>query len=101
MRSTALVNVGTGVDAVAPGRAGRLRIVVLPSDTPYGPWSSRTPVCSPSTGTTPTYAQTVVARGACDLDVVVVNRTPTSMDRLMRDASATVPLFRDADLSRG
>lgn len=77
------------------------RVVVMSSPTPYGPWASRTLFRSPSTESTPTYAPTVVARGASSHDVVVVNRTSTSMDRLMRDAAVAVPLFRDADLGRG
>ncbi len=77
------------------------RVVVMSSAAPYGPWTTRTLFRSPSTATTPTYAPTVVARGASAHDVVVVNRTSTSMDRLMRDATVAVPLFRDADLSRG
>ncbi len=77
------------------------RVVVMSSATPYGPWTSRTLFRSPSTATRPTYAPTVVARGRSAHDVVVVNRTSTSMDRLMRDATVAVPLFRDADLSRG
>jgi hypothetical protein len=75
------------------------RVVVMSSTTPYGPWTTRVLLRSPSTPTSPTYAPSVVAvapgRGA----VVVVSRTSTSLAQLMRDASASRPAFYDVDLS--
>ncbi len=75
------------------------RVVVMSSTTPYGPWTTRVLLRSPSTPTSPTYAPAVVAvapgRGA----VVAVSRTSTSLAQLMRDASASRPAFYDVDLS--
>ncbi|MCA0332246.1 MAG: hypothetical protein LCI03_20470 [Actinobacteria bacterium] len=75
------------------------QVVVMSSETPYGPWRTRTLFSSPSTGTSPTYSPTVVAAGGGTRAVVAVSRTSTSLAVLMRDASASRPAFYDVDLA--
>jgi hypothetical protein len=75
------------------------RIVVMSSSTPYGPWTSRVVLRSPSTQARPTYSPAVVATRAGSGSVVVVSRTSTSLRELMADASAARPDFYDVDLA--
>lgn len=76
------------------------RVVEMTSANPYGPWTSRTLFRMSSTSLTPTYSPAVVDANAAGHDIVVVSRTSTDLRALMSDARATLPVFRDVDLSR-
>lgn len=70
-------------------------VVALTSDHPWGPWRARLLFTAPSDDDELAYAPGLVAVRPGRADVVVVSRTSLSLDRLMRDASASMPAFHD------
>jgi hypothetical protein len=70
-------------------------VVALTSANPWGPWRSRILFTAPSGADEFAYAPGLVAVRPGRHDVVVISRTSMSLETLMRDATASMPEFRD------
>lgn len=75
------------------------RVVALSAPHPWGPWTQRTLLLAPSTGTAPQYSPALVVGAGATRAVVVVNRTSTSLTTLVTDSAAARPAFYDVDLA--
>jgi hypothetical protein len=75
------------------------RVVALSADRPWGPWTQRILLLAPSTEELPQYSPALVAGADGGSAVVVVNRTTTSLERLLTDSTTARPTFYDVDLA--